>query len=290
MAAMTQPPESTGGQPEAGRPPGDQDGSPPVTVPPPDSWHFAPRPTPEPAPPRAGAPPGTPQAPPGAQVPYGTSPHYGTPPAYGPPYSYGVQPGTPAQPYGTAYTGWPPGRDLNLAEWWRRLLGRLIDVAAVAVVLLPIAIPMLSPSFSRLERIATQYPNLSTPAAQSAFSSAESKFLGVLYTVTLIAAAVWFLYDAFQHAKWGQTLGKRALSTRVVSADDGSPISTSAAVKRAGVYALIPVIPLIGTFFALLNELWLTWDRRRQCLHDKAARTIVVRTDVPSQRRPPSPW
>jgi uncharacterized RDD family membrane protein YckC len=77
-----------------------------------------------------------------------------------------------------------------------------------------------------------------------------------------------------------------------VSAHDGSPVSTVAAVKRAAVYALIPVIPLLGTFFAVLNELWLLWDRRRQCLHDKAAGTIVVRTDLPGtdQRQPPSPW
>lgn len=290
MRAMTQSPGNTGGPPEAGRPTGGQDDSPPVTVPPPDSWHFAPQPMPEPVPtPTEAPPPGT-QPPPGGQVPYGTSPHYGTPPPY--PYGGPAGYGTPAQPYGAAYGGARQGPDPGLAEWWRRLLARLIDVAAVAVVLLPIAVPMLSPSFSKLERIASQYPDLSTPQAQSAFTSAESRFLGVLYTVSLIAAAVWFLYDAVQHAKWGQTLGKRALSTKVVSACDGSPVSTVAAVKRAAVYALVPVVPLLGTFFAVLNELWLLWDRRRQCLHDKAARTIVVRTGVPGagQRQPPSPW
>jgi uncharacterized RDD family membrane protein YckC len=26
-----------------------------------------------------------------------------------------------------------------------------------------------------------------------------------------------------------------------------------------------------------LGNLWLTWDPRRQCLHDKAARTIVIK-------------
>jgi uncharacterized RDD family membrane protein YckC len=283
---MTQSPDNPDGQPGAGRPSGGQDDSPPVTVPPPDSWHFAPQPTPQPTVEPAAAP----AQPAGVQVPYGTSPHYGTPP-YGGPAGYGTQP-MPHPAYGAAYGGGPPGRDPGLAEWWRRLLARLIDVAAVAVVLLPISIPMLSPSFSRLEQIANQYPNLSTAQAQSAFSSAESRFLGALYTVSLIAAAVWFLYDAIQHAKWGQTLGKRALSTRVVSADDGSPVNTVAAVKRAAVYALVPVIPLLGTFFAVINELWLLWDRRRQCLHDKAARTIVVRTDLPGagQRQPPSPW
>jgi uncharacterized RDD family membrane protein YckC len=289
MSVMTQSPENPGGQPAAGRPPGDHDDSPPVTVPPPDSWHFAPQPTPEPMPPPGPPSPDTQQAsPPGTQVPYGTSPHYGTPPPYGGRAGYG----TPAQPHQAAYTGGPQGRDPGLAEWWRRLLGRLIDLAAVAVVLLPIGIPMLHPSFSKLEQVASRYPNLSSAQAQSAFASAESRFLGVLYTVSLIAAGVWFVYDAVQHAKWGQTLGKRALSTRVVSAYDGSPVRPAAAVKRAAVYALIPVIPLLGTFFALLNELWLLWDRRRQCLHDKAARTIVVRTDLPaaSQHQPPSPW
>lgn len=29
--------------------------------------------------------------------------------------------------------------------------------------------------------------------------------------------------------------------------------------------------------FALINESWLLWDPRRQCLHDKAAGTVVVK-------------
>ncbi len=52
-------------------------------------------------------------------------------------------------------------------------------------------------------------------------------------------------------------------------------------------YALIPVVPLVGTLFALLNGLWLTWDRRRQCLHDKAARTIVVKISAQEPRPVP---
>jgi uncharacterized RDD family membrane protein YckC len=214
---------------------------------------------------------------------------YGTPPPYGAPQPY-------SSPYGPAYpsygTGVAAGPEPDLAEWWRRLLGRLIDGLILAVVLTPIVIPLLATPFHRLEQVISRYPDLSTPAAQSALSSADGKLFGALWVIVVITAAISFVYDSVQHAKWGQTLGKRALSTRVVSAYDRSPITGGAAARRASVYALIPVIPLIGSFFALLNELWLLWDRRKQCLHDKAAQTIVIKTNVPApstwqQQRPP---
>ncbi|HEY2574959.1 MAG TPA: RDD family protein [Streptosporangiaceae bacterium] len=310
---MTQPPDDTGGQPDANRAPGTQEGGQPAPPPPPDSWHFPPEPVPPPVQQAYTAPP----------PPYGTSPQYGTPPPYGrpppqpnaaqqqygtpPPYgtqspygtSYGTspQPGAP-QPYGPAYpsygTGLASGPEPDLAEWWRRLLGRLIDALVVAVVLTPAAIPLLSGPLHRLAQVSSKYPNINSPGAQSALASADGKLFGAFWVIVVITAVIWFLYDSLQHAKWGQTLGKRAMSTRVVSAYDRSPITGAAAAKRAAVYALIPVIPLIGSLFALLNELWLLWDRRRQCLHDKAAHTIVIKTNVPAagnwQQPQPPPW
>jgi uncharacterized RDD family membrane protein YckC len=38
------------------------------------------------------------------------------------------------------------------------------------------------------------------------------------------------------------------------------------------------MVPFVGGWYALLDELWLLWDPRRQCLHDKWAGTVVVRT------------
>jgi uncharacterized RDD family membrane protein YckC len=222
----------------------------------------------------------------GTPAPYGTSPHYGTPPP-------GAAPGRYAA-YGTgqpAYQGGPPGQEAGLAEWWRRLLARLIDVVVVSIVLIPISVPLLRTPFSKLEQVANRYPNLSTPAATAALTKADGKFIVALWILGSVAAAIWFLYDALQHAKWGQTVGKRLLSTRVVSAYDRSPISGAAAAKRAAVYALVPLIPLGGTVFAIVNELWLLWDRRRQCLHDKVARTIVIKTNAPvSSQYQGSPW
>jgi uncharacterized RDD family membrane protein YckC len=43
------------------------------------------------------------------------------------------------------------------------------------------------------------------------------------------------------------------------------------------VYALVPAVPSVGGLFALINESWLLWNPRRQCLHDKAAGTVVLK-------------
>jgi uncharacterized RDD family membrane protein YckC len=42
--------------------------------------------------------------------------------------------------------------------------------------------------------------------------------------------------------------------------------------------------------FDLLNELWLTWDPRRQCLHDKAAHTVVIKKDYQLSRPQAGAW
>jgi uncharacterized RDD family membrane protein YckC len=41
--------------------------------------------------------------------------------------------------------------------------------------------------------------------------------------------------------------------------------------------AVVPLVGFFGSIYSLLNSLWPAWDPRRQALHDKAARTNVVR-------------
>ena len=288
---MTEPADNPGGRPAGDQSPDDQDAGAPVSAPPPASWHFPDGPPPPQngaapgyaPPPQNGAPPqyGPPYAgqPQYSAPPYGTSPHYGTPPPYAAPQPYGT-------PYPAYAAGLPVGPEQDLAEWWRRLLGRVIDILVLTIVATPIALAVLSHSFSQYQRIANRYPDLSTPPAQAALSKADGRLLGSWLIFACIIAVLSFFYDSIQHGLWGQTLGKRALGTRVVSAYDRSKISGGTAAGRAAMYALIPVVPLIGTLFALLNGLWLTWDRRRQALHDKAARTIVIKTSAPAPARP----
>jgi uncharacterized RDD family membrane protein YckC len=60
----------------------------------------------------------------------------------------------------------------------------------------------------------------------------------------------------------------------VVTAGDRSRVSLPASFLRALIFVLGgDVVPL----FFLVDNLWLLWDPRHQALHDKAARTLVVR-------------
>jgi uncharacterized RDD family membrane protein YckC len=223
-------------------------------------------------------------------------PGYGQPgygqPGYGQP-GYG-QPGYGQPGYGSPYraypgAGYPTGaaNDPSLAEWWQRLLARLIDGAVVGVVLIGLWIPIVLSATNRLRSVANQYSgNMNSPAAQNAMNHAFSQAFGQAFVAILLVVAangvILFVYDWVQHGLWGQTLGKRALGTKVVTADTRSKISGGAAAGRAAVYGLAPLVPFVGGIFGLLNELWLLWDPQRQCLHDKAARTVVVKVRGPA--------
>jgi uncharacterized RDD family membrane protein YckC len=262
------------------------------------------------------------QSGPGTQPSYGGQPGYGAKPGpgshpgyghpgYGPQQGYGQQgygqpgysqPGYGGQSaygqsgqagygggYGSQYQAYPATgyqyqamKDPTLAEWWQRLLARIIDGIVIGVVVVALWIPVISGIITRVDNVNNQYAgNLNSPAAQAALKHAINQSFGSFYLLGIAAVVIVFIYDWVQHGLWGQTLGKRALGTRVVTADTRSKISAGPAAGRAAVYAAPPLVPFVGGLFALLNELWLLWDGRRQCLHDKAARTVVVKTRPP---------
>jgi uncharacterized RDD family membrane protein YckC len=98
-----------------------------------------------------------------------------------------------------------------------------------------------------------------------------------------------FLYEWYQLVRCGATIGKRLAGIKVVRAADGGPVPKGRAALRAlcyspGIYHAPFYVPLLGQ----LNLLWLLWDKPlRQCLHDKAAKTMVV---VGSVTAPATVW
>lgn len=125
---------------------------------------------------------------------------------------------------------------------------------------------------------------------------------GIAYSVVsaLINAIFTIFVIVLPQARWGQTLGKRAMDIRVVRAGAGGAIGYGQSTLRELIFfplGLISVIvggitapldPLsdlgdgitivgIGAFvISLIDLYWITIDPRRQALHDKAAQTVVV--------------
>lgn len=109
-----------------------------------------------------------------------------------------------------------------------------------------------------------------------------------------------FVYEWTQIATWGRTLGKRIAGVRVTALDGaGSPSPAQVAgraILSGGLVGLVFIPPFLLFLppFIMLNYLWQLWDRPyQQCLHDKAARTIVVSVRKPETRPGPYdrvPW
>jgi uncharacterized RDD family membrane protein YckC len=158
-------------------------------------------------------------------------------PAYGQ-AGYG-QPYGPRQPYGgyQPYPGHPPGatpqpgRDPALAEWWQRLLARLIDGLVLTVLTSPLWVRAFLVFWRRIQDLAVAYPYLS-PAAQQAYNQAVARAVGTFMLAGVAVAVISFGYDWFQHGLWGQTIGKRVMRTKVVTADTRGRISAGGARGR----------------------------------------------------------
>jgi uncharacterized RDD family membrane protein YckC len=73
----------------------------------------------------------------------------------------------------------------------------------------------------------------------------------------------------FWHIK-GATPGKMLLGLRVVDADTLQAVELPRLIGRYFAYFL-------GIFTFFLGFLWVAWDKKKQGIHDKAMRTVVIR-------------
>lgn len=216
--------------------------------PPPEDDPFLKKPG---EPPPGGAPPGGPGPYPG---PPPGGPYPGGPPSGGGPYGdpYGGPYGAPqgGGPYGPdPLAGMPP-----LANRFKRLVARIIDGLIVSI---PISVVF----------------SLSTRNYDPWNDQARSTSLSI------IVAVVYFVYEGLMLTTRGQTVGKMLMRIRVAMLDNGAIPEGRPGWTRAAVYSLPEIVPCCGFVFWLVNVLWCTWDKPyHQCVHDKAARTVVVST------------
>ena len=109
-------------------------------------------------------------------------------------------------------------------------------------------------------------------------TESEDTVLMILGLEAVLLVAVWvitYLYQVEFMRRGGQTLGKKAMKLKVV------PLNPAAVLTRRMCLLRYLVQFLAGgfvPFFSWVDGLWQLWDKPfQQCLHDKAAQTVVVR-------------
>jgi uncharacterized RDD family membrane protein YckC len=226
--------------------------------------HTAPAPEPRPAggpPPYAGS--------------FGASPYSGS--AY-PVTSY------PDTGYDRSYAGSSPTTPdgVPLAGWWQRGLALTIDGVIVAVVAALLSLPWwidIGHEVSSWMRDAMDAPQGTTPDTTVLLDDIAKPILliGLVTNVLRFVYYVGFL-------RWRQaTPGMLALGLRVRLRERPGPMPLGTVMLRwLGHYgpALLSLAAsggALSALYSLVDYLWPLWDGKRQAVHDKIARTNVVR-------------
>ncbi len=204
----------------------------------------------------------------------------------------------------------PRQRDKAIASGWERLLAMTVDWLLILSASFLLLHDQMAQFWHRLETLATAAQTMSQSEEQAAFtnflhaqSTTSAKF-SFFVTAFLIAVAYFWATEALG----GATLGKRLVGLRVVRAHNLAPagivptgIRTVLFLAGPAVFSLVQdfqfqasaLIVLVGVLAWLADGLAMASDPQKRSLHDRAARTLVVRAAALKQRaqaQPPSPW
>jgi uncharacterized RDD family membrane protein YckC len=168
--------------------------------------------------------------------------------------------------------------------WWARYGAHLVDYWVLGIAATLLALPFFQRFVTELSRyfeaavLASQRGDV-PPSPEALLERITGPWVAMM-GISLIVSLV---YEAGFLKACSATPGKMLLGLQVRPRDLDAPLSWRAAVLRAvgkygvGVVYLVPVVMFLGGLYTLVDFLWPLGDRNRQSLHDKLARTYVVR-------------
>lgn len=191
------------------------------------------------------------------------------------PYPGGAgQPVTPPPyPGGSGYPppGGYPGGPVAAAPTWAyatfgaRLGGWLIDWLILGLVNTVITRVLVSVAFLRVD--------YTTHTVSRGVTTSHLHHISVLAQVVYVVLIL--LYGAFLcGSARGQTLGMMVVRARAVDGDTGAPIGFGRALGRAAFELLLFFLLIVPW---MVDMLFPAWDGRRQTLHDKVSRSVVLK-------------
>jgi uncharacterized RDD family membrane protein YckC len=146
----------------------------------------------------------------------------------------------------------------ELASRWQRLWGALLDGFIAMAIVLPVM--WISGIWQQLMR--------------GGQLSVEQRIGLFIFGVIL-----FFVLQGYLLAKHGQTIGKRIVGTRIVSAEDGQifPLSRIFWLRNLPA-SLVGQIPTVGQLLVVIDVLFI-FRKDKRCIHDLIAGTKVVKLE-----------
>jgi uncharacterized RDD family membrane protein YckC len=159
---------------------------------------------------------------------------------------------------------------MPLADFGERLLAFLLDrLILMAILLIPLIVVMVGMFMVLLNAAQAAAPG--EPPNFGGFIPLI--FIGFFFGILGLDALATYLYQVSYQLRTGVTVGKRVMKLRIVDAETGAPMEVSAARKRWVIQLLFGFVGMVS----YLDGLWQLWDPQKQTLHDKVARTVVVK-------------
>lgn len=215
------------------------------------------------------------------QPPPGAYPRPGAP---GGPYSpipgYPTEPGYGGAPAAVATT--PDGE--RLAGWWQRVGAYVIDLLVMTPLVFLLAWPWMSDILSAYsELVGDAMTSTRSGGAMPDQAAVLGEIVVPVLMVTVIGVGVNFVYNV-TFLKWrAATPGKMAVGLRVRLREIPGPLSWGTVLRRwlgqnwYGLASGVPILGGVASLWPVVDLLWPLWDDKNQALHDKVAKTNVVR-------------
>jgi len=169
----------------------------------------------------------------------------------------------------------------RLAGWWRRVFAYLVDMFVTMLLVAPI---VQDRAVRGTEGFSTWWES-AMRAAQAGqdmpvLSEAVARDLAFIAIVQL---AVYLVYEVAFVARTGRSLGRLLTGIRVRAVGADAAPALNQVLSRTAVKCIAELTAPLGflgslaSLFRVADFLWPISDRHSQALHDKVARTEVVR-------------
>lgn len=169
-------------------------------------------------------------------------------------------------------------KQLDLASIGSRVIAKLIDLFLVILASLPLYLALYqSPNFEKLIELAKSGTSM---IGNSQMMELMSDIPSSTIILTDILIFGLFIAQMLLLMRRGQSIGKMVMGIRILDIQSNAiPSFTNLILLRTILPSVVYTISLLGQLFLLMDFASMLMNKDKQSIHDKIAKTYVVRAD-----------